>query len=151
MRIATFLLLSLACAVALAEQDRPTNVSVEEYLAAQQELRAAFEQGKPRRLNRSEWRQFDTAQASLRQLLAGVEHTDQLKMDDRVKLFNIQEQIEAIIRGNDNDRLICRSERPTGTNIGQRRCRTVAEMREHREAAMEAIRRLPQTIRTGEN
>jgi hypothetical protein len=151
MRFVTILLTVLFAAAAHAEQERPTNVTVQEYLAVQQDIRAGFEQGKPRRLNRSEWRRFDAAQARLRTLLADVEHTDQLKMDKRLALFNIQEEIEALLKGNDDDRLICRSERPTGSNIGQRRCRTVAEMREYREAAQEAIRRLPQTLRTGES
>jgi hypothetical protein len=52
---------------------------------------------------------------------------------DRVTLFNAQERINGILTRNDAERLVCRTERPIGTNIPVRTCKTYAYVREHRE------------------
>lgn len=49
---------------------------------------------------------------------------------DKVALFNAQERINGILTRNDAERLVCRNERPIGTNIPVRTCRTYAEVRQ---------------------
>lgn len=57
--------------------------------------------------------------------------TAQMPEGDRVALFNAQERINGILTRNDAERLVCTNERPIGTNIPQRTCRTYANAREH--------------------
>jgi len=59
----------------------------------------------------------------------------------RIKLINAQEEANAILTRNDDDRLICKMQRPTGSNFKQKQCMTVRQAREIRERARDGIER----------
>lgn len=59
----------------------------------------------------------------------------------RIKLINAQEEANAILTRNDDDRLICKMQRPTGSNFKQKQCMTVRQAREIREKARDGIER----------
>jgi hypothetical protein len=115
---------------------------VAEFLAYQDTIRERFENDQPRKLSRNEWARLERAQAVLRSRLEGRTSLDELSADARTDVFNAQEEVAALIRGEESERVICRRERPTGSNIGVRTCRTIAEINQAREAAMQAFMRL---------
>jgi hypothetical protein len=134
--------LMLCIATAGATQIPTQGAAVDEFLAYQDTIRERFEQQLPRKLSRTEWSRFDQAQATLRRHLEGKAGMEELNDDERTAVFNAQEEVAALIRGDESERVICRRERPTGSNIGVRTCRTIAEINQAREAAVEAFMKL---------
>lgn len=59
---------------------------------------------------------------------------------DEVKLVNASEEINGLLSGDEDDRLVCQQERRLGTNRTERVCMTVAERRERREEAAKELR-----------
>jgi len=62
------------------------------------------------------------------------------KRTDEVKLVNATEEINAVLTGNDDDRLVCEQERKLGTNRTQKVCMTVAERKARNEEARKDLR-----------
>ncbi|MEO8669680.1 MAG: hypothetical protein ABI411_00120 [Tahibacter sp.] len=63
-------------------------------------------------------------------------HTDPAQFTDKDKadLLVAQEDVNAILTKNDGRRLVCERRAPTGSHLGQDKCRTVADIeRERRE------------------
>jgi hypothetical protein len=118
-------------------------VSVDEFLAYQEELRDNLHEDYPKPLSAREWRLFDMAQEEIRRLLEGRISIDELSGDQRVALMNAQERIAAILEGKEDERVVCRRERTVGTHFQRVRCVTWAQLRQEREDAMEARRRVP--------
>jgi hypothetical protein len=134
--------LMLCAGTAAATQVPAQGAAVDEFLAYQSTIRERFEQNLPRKLSRGEWARLEQAQATLRRHLEGKGGMDELNEDERTAVFNAQEEVAALIRGDESERVICRRERPTGSNIGIRTCRTIAEINQAREAAIEAFMKL---------
>ena len=55
--------------------------------------------------------------------------TVEMSDDERLELFNSQERINGILTRNDAERLVCTTERPIGSNIPVRSCKTYARVR----------------------
>lgn len=47
---------------------------------------------------------------------------------DKVALFNAQEEVNGILKHNDNNRLVCESRAPVGSHLPVTTCHTVAEL-----------------------
>lgn len=62
----------------------------------------------------------------------------------KTKLINAQEDANAILTKNDDDRLICKLERRTGSNFKEKHCMTVKEARRLRERSVDGIERYRQ-------
>ncbi len=64
-------------------------------------------------------------------------------MSDRQKvdLVNAQETANALLTKNDDDRLICATRRPTGSNFKQKQCMTARQARELREKSRDGVDR----------
>lgn len=60
---------------------------------------------------------------------------------DKVVLVNAQEEANAILTNNDDDRLICSTHRPTGSNFKQKQCMTAKQARELREKTRDGVDR----------
>lgn len=62
------------------------------------------------------------------------EHPDvaQMTPEQKTRMFNSQEEVNAILAKRDDQRLICRSEAPVGSHIPVRTCRTVRELADQR-------------------
>ena len=58
----------------------------------------------------------------------------QMSDDEKVRLFNAQEEINSILAKKDNDRLICRNEAPIGSHLPVKTCKTVGEIERQRKA-----------------
>jgi len=65
--------------------------------------------------------------ASLLQRSGSVAAMDQ---NTKLKLFNTQEEVNAILKHNDSNRLVCESRKPIGSNIPQTHCHTYRQMEE---------------------
>ena len=82
-------------------------------------------------------------QRRIRWLVADKPSLDALTRDQRLQLVNAQERINAVMHGTrvaEERRLICRRERPTGTNVAFDRCITVIRYELERENAERFLR-----------
>lgn len=53
---------------------------------------------------------------------------ERMNRDTKIALFNDQEVVNAILKRRDAERLICRSEMPTGSHIPTTKCRTYGDI-----------------------
>jgi hypothetical protein len=65
---------------------------------------------------------------------------DKMSTDEKVTLLNSQEEINAILGKRDGDRLICKRERPLGSNIPVKTCETARQVEERRRKDSKDIR-----------
>lgn len=80
-------------------------------------------------------------QNELLKLIEGKTLESELSEKQKLEAFNALEWIEASINNSEDDRMVCKSERPTGSNRSQKVCKTVRQMREEREASRNMIDR----------
>lgn len=130
-----------------ASANNTASVTAPEYLEYLAELRAGFEQGKPKPLSNREQKLFDDADQNIRSILSGADSIDDLPEDQAVALFNSQEQIKAILSGAEDTRVVCKREARAGTNFRQTRCVSNATRNEQQQAAQELLRRFPTGFR----
>lgn len=77
-------------------------------------------------------------------LLGGAQSVDQLGEEVKVRVFNEQEKINSLLgQAHADSRVICRREKPTGSNRTTSVCMTVAERRRAREGAVDFMRYNP--------
>ncbi len=62
------------------------------------------------------------------------------KKSDEVKLVNASEEINAILSGREDDRLVCEQVRKLGSNRTEKVCMTVAERRARQDEAKKDLR-----------
>jgi hypothetical protein len=72
-------------------------------------------------------------------LLEGKQRSTELSELDQTTLFNSLEAIQAIVNNAEDERMVCRRERPTGSHRPQNVCKTVAQMRAEREQSQGAL------------
>jgi len=70
-------------------------------------------------------------------LLEGVDVIEELKHEDRIRLFNSQERVNALLLQHDGERQVCEKTRVTGSHRPRTVCMTFAE----REAARDTSKR----------
>ena len=78
-------------------------------------------------------------QAALLTMLEGKRSAADLTAEQKMQAFNTLEWIEAAINNADDERLVCRREKPLGSTRTTRVCRTVAQEREAQERAREEM------------
>jgi hypothetical protein len=120
----------------------PEPNEIQAFLDYQTAVRERFEEDLPRKLNRGEWSRLKSAQRTIFRILERQPSMDALTARQSLAVFNAQEEVAALVSGNERDRLICRLERPSGSNIPVRRCMTFGEIELAREAANEAFMKL---------
>jgi len=128
--IAALSMMLFGCASSSSEQKvsvTPQTVSVAEYTAFLDYLDSAIEEGKPRQLNNDEKRQYSSLSASLKRMLDGHESMDSVSADDKQRIANLHERLQAVVMGNNSGQVICRSERSTGSNFKRTACMTRAD------------------------
>jgi hypothetical protein len=77
----------------------------------------------------------DDLLARMQTVFEHQETTSAMSDADRLVLFNSQERINGILTRNDAERLVCSSERPIGSNIPVRICKTYGLVRQNQEDA----------------
>ena len=110
--------------------------------------RAAIEKGmngdRYSELTRTQCQQVQDALREIQRLL-DRQAAGALREDERVALFNAQEEVNTLLtKAADDSRLICKREAKSGSHLRVNVCRTVAQIRRERESSENAIRyRLP--------
>lgn len=113
-------------------------------VAQQHALKSDLAAGKHGGLTPREVVQVQRAQQEVLALADGKSDFDALSMDEKVRLENALERINALIvntREGDDAQNVCWRERVMGTGVKQTRCGTKAEMREAREGARDWMER----------
>lgn len=80
-------------------------------------------------------------QAELLKLLDGKKTFAELTEAQQIDAFNTLEWMEAAINNAEEERMVCKREKPTGSNRTTTVCKTVAQIREEQEAARNAVDR----------
>lgn len=73
-------------------------------------------------------------------LLASAASADELGRDEKGKLLEAQEDVNAILTKKDGRRLICQQVAPTGSNRKQKQCSTYAERERQRRDSRDFLR-----------
>ncbi|WP_159016830.1 hypothetical protein [Cognatiluteimonas profundi] len=122
------LLASLAGTCLAGGDQAATATTVPEILQVQHALRAKLDapRGEYSRFDAEAVRKVEATQDQVFRMLDGVSSLDQLNQQQQVDLANKLELIKSTLLAQDGNRVICRVERKTGTNLTTRRCETVA-------------------------
>ncbi|MEK7383093.1 MAG: hypothetical protein AAB262_07385 [Elusimicrobiota bacterium] len=91
---------------------------------------------------------LEASMKTMEALLAGRDAVDSMSEDDKMRLFNAQERINAILARNDGQRVVCEMVKPTGSHNAKRLCLTYAEKRLMQEDAASTLERLPRGSKT---
>ncbi len=94
------------------------------------------------------WEFVDTAERAsvnsrldeIAALLATATSADELSRDQKGKLLQAQEDVNAILTKKDGRRLICQQVAPTGSNRKQKQCSTFAERERQRRDSRDFLR-----------
>ncbi len=146
MKAVYFLILSFSLAFAAGAQEAPAPAhdGLQQILTQQQELKRDLDAGNNDGMTTRQVNAIRKAQTDVFALMQGKTRLDQLSMDDRVRLENALERINAEVkntRAGRDDRNVCWREKMSGTNTKVTRCGTEAEMREAREGARDFLER----------
>ena len=118
----------------------PKRVPVAEYLAFLDTLSVAVENDEPRAFNQREVDRYNELVRQLRSRLEGVDNIDQLDEEQQVDVFNLHEELQAVVIGDPRYQVICRREQTVGTNFRRKTCMTVEELRNRQERAQDMLR-----------
>ena len=70
----------------------------------------------------------------IQKLLSAHSSEGDLRREDKVALLNAQEEVNGILRHNDNNRLVCEHVAPVGSHVPKTTCRTYGEVLEQQRA-----------------
>jgi hypothetical protein len=78
--------------------------------------------------------------ADMADILDGVDSVERLSQPDVARLFNAQEEANALLTGRPmNERMVCKRERKLGTNLNHMNCQVVAERDQRRFRDQQSI------------
>ena len=141
------LLLALAMVLpfdAFAQDEAAPPEKLDRILAQQNELKRDLDAGKTEGMTTRQVNAIRKSQAEVFAVTEGKTSLDELSLDDKVRLENALERINAEVkntRAGRDDKQVCWRERMSGTNTKVTRCGTEAEMREAREGARDFLER----------
>ncbi len=109
--------------------------TVAEILQVQHALRDKLEarSGEYSKFDDSAVHRMEAAQDQVFHMLTGVDSISQLTTDQKIELSNALDQVKATLLAHEDNRMICHSERKTGTNLSSRVCETVAQRKANAE------------------
>jgi hypothetical protein len=84
----------------------------------------------------------------MQKLLSDHAAQNDMSQSDKIALVNAQEEVNGILRHNDNNRLVCESRAPIGSNIPVKTCRTYGEIEEGRRTSQQTLNDLNNLGRT---
>lgn len=128
-----------AAPVPEAETPQPT---VRQIVEQQTQLRADVmaRKGAFKDLTQTERDELTAKQGRILQILEGRDDVSQLRVEDRIELFNHLQWVSAVVRDAEEDRQVCERSRTVGSNRFQVVCMTAREYREHKERARQSLR-----------
>lgn len=92
-------------------------------------------------ISESERAELSRQQDIVDRLTRDVNRTTELREAQQVELLNALEHISAIVNRAEDERLVCRRHRPTGSNRPTTTCRTVAQLRADRISVEQEVGR----------
>ena len=66
---------------------------------------------------------------------------EQMSEEDKLKMFNYQEEVNAILAKHDSERMICKSVKPVGSHIPVKQCMTAGEIEARRRGDLQYLQR----------
>jgi hypothetical protein len=132
------LLLSLSLHAVAGDAPTVNNATVPQFLAWHDEVAQRAAGRDFEALSRAERRQLADAQAEIRRTLDGKASMSDLDDAAKIRLFNAQERVVALVNKAEDERLVCSQRKRLGSHRHQLECRTVAQMQRDREAARTA-------------
>ena len=112
-----------------------TKADIQSFLDFQKSVREKVVSGRYGEFRPEEVQRLDTAQSTIFNLLQGRDSIDELEEEERISLFNAQEDIQAVLRENDPGQMVCRREAVVGTHRRVTRCVTRRQLAEEQAAA----------------
>ena len=76
---------------------------------------------------------------SMHALLEKHANQNDLNSADKIALVNAQEEVNAILKHNDSNRLVCESRAPIGSHLPVKTCRTFGEIEQGRRDAARSV------------
>jgi len=76
---------------------------------------------------------------SMEALLTKHAAQNDLNTNDKITLANAQEEVNAILKHNDSNRLVCESRAPVGSHLPVKTCHTFGELELQRHEAMKSV------------
>jgi hypothetical protein len=148
MKTMMFGLLMIAAAGAGASDfDVRTKPFAEQASAIRSEMR---EGGKYGEISPEDQAKVNTLLGRMGLKIEPVGDVNRLPAQDQVDVFNDQESVNTILtRAAADSRVVCKRERPTGSNFAVNNCMTVAERRRHTEAGREYMRKAVRSMQRG--
>lgn len=142
---------ALACLALMApsvfagESDAP--LSTDEFRTHRAQIEAELAPGKTYAgLNSTKKKEVREVLSRMDATLAGHASSDDLEKKQRVRLFNDQERLNALLgTKTDDDRMICRREHKVGSNRPVTVCRTMAERKADAANSSDEMQRLQRT------
>jgi hypothetical protein len=92
------------------------------------------------KLQRGSEARLVTARETIGALLRDVADPRELPADKRIELFNAHETIASILKHQDKSRVVCTSDRKTGSRLKTTECLTVGEREERAKVSAELAR-----------
>ena len=138
------LVVVLAAAFALpAWSEQRTPLDFDEVRVQQLQIRADImaSQGRYADMPASKRDQIVAKQDSLLKLIDGKHTESELSDRQLLETINSLEWIQAAINDTEDERVVCKSVKLTGSHVSKKVCKTVAQMREEREDARNSIER----------
>jgi len=99
------------------------------------------EGGRYAHVTATERTRVDTRLGEMESLFQKSPAVDQMSDEDKLKLFNYQEEVNSILAGRDSERLICKNVKPIGSNIPVKQCMTAGEMEARRRNDVDYMRK----------
>jgi hypothetical protein len=129
----TFVLAAILPAAAFATDNK--TLKFDDIRSQQAEIRAGVEAktGLYKDMEYQTRSELMRRQSEVLAIIEGKQVPDDLNADQRTRVFNDLEWIEAAINRTEDERLICEYKRTIGSNRKQRVCRTAAQIREDQE------------------
>jgi hypothetical protein len=97
--------------------------------------------GRYSEINAGERSQVDAKLSEMGRMFEKNGDVAHMNDEDKTRMFNAQQEVNAILSKRDGERLICKSERPVGSNIPIKTCRTASEMAQRRQNDTQDFRR----------
>lgn len=85
---------------------------------------------------------------TMQRLLTAHATQSDMPQSDKLALVNAQEEVNGILRHNDNNRLVCESRAPVGSHIPVTTCRTYGEIEQTRQASVKQLNEMNNLSRT---
>lgn len=133
--------LALGLSVAMASTESPIPPAVRDIVVQQSHLRAMVVAGRGpfKDLNASDRDALVKTQTRVLEMLDGHGSIDELRVDEKIELFNHLESVKAAVNKATDNRQVCERTKVIGSNRYRLLCMNVGDYREYKRQAQKAL------------